>query len=48
MAEVTPKGSASGPAADGRVWGITTKSTPGTSGPSGNVQANGKGGDFKC
>lgn len=47
MAEETPSGSGSAPSVDGRIWGITTKSTPGTHGPSGNVQGNSKGGTFK-
>jgi len=33
---------------DGRVWGITTASTRGTSGPGGNITGNGKGSDFNC
>ena len=46
--EAAPGGGAPAPHTDGRVWGITTKSTPGTKGPSGNVTGNGNGGNFKC
>ena len=43
--EMTPSGSVPGSGPDGRVWGIVTKSTPGTRGA--GSTANGKGGEFK-
>ena len=45
-AEFTPNGGVSVPNHDGRVWGLTTASTRGTSG--GGSTANGKGAEFKC
>ena len=47
-AEIGPAAGTPGPSADGRVWGITTKASPGTKGASGNVSANGKKSSFGC
>lgn len=45
-AEWVPGSDTPGPVEDGRVWGLTSKDTRGTSGS--GTTANGKGSDFNC